>query len=130
MYYCLDTDILIEYLRANPLVVKHLESLTGICITPITILELFYGVYRSSQVEKREKQVKELLASVEVLSFSVSVYEQFGKLKAGLTEKGNLVDNFDLVIASFCMANECVLVTNNTKHFSKIDGLKLENWMK
>ena len=128
--YCLDTDIMIEYLRANPLVVKQMQSLNDICITPITILELFYGVHRSSQVEKRGKQVKELLASVNVLSFSVSVYEQFGKIKAGLTEKGKLVDNFDLVIASFCIVNGCVLVTNNIKHFSKIDGLKLENWMK
>lgn len=127
--YCLDTDTVIEYLRNNPIVSHKVDSLSNqICITPITALELSYGAYRSSQVERRVKEVKELLGKFKVLEMTLPVYEEFGRLKAMLTEKGEVLDNFDLTIASLCKVNNCILVTNNLKHFSRIMGLKLESW--
>lgn len=129
--YCLDTDITIEYLKNNPSVVSKVNLyFNELCITPITVLELFYGAYRSSQVEKHIAQVQELRNNLNVLTFTLLVYEQFGKTKAQLKEEGKIIDNFDLIISCFCKAYGCILVTNNTKHFERIEGLKLENWMK
>ncbi len=73
--YCLDTDTAIEYLRNNPIVSNKIDSLSNqICITPITALELSYGAYRSSQVERRVKEVKELLEKFKVLEMTLPVY--------------------------------------------------------
>ncbi len=127
--YCLDTDTAIEYLRNNLIISNKVNSLsTQICITPITVLELFYGAYRSSQVDRRVKEVKDLLEMFKVLEITTPICEEFGRLKAMLMEKGEILDSFDLTIASFCKVNDCVLVTNNVKHFSRITGLKIESW--
>src|SRR3989338_496374 len=129
MTFCLDTDIIIDYLKDSALVVKRVHSQLGkISTTPITASELYYGAYRSNQIERRRKEVEELLLLFEVLPFTPAVYELFGKIKAELKEKGEPLDNFDLLIASFCIAHHQTLVTNNLKHFSRIQGLHVENW--
>ena len=130
MTYCLDTDHAIEYLRDNPKVTAQvIAHQHEILLTPITLMELFYGAYRSNQSEKRVLQVQEFLAFLSVLPFSLKVYQEFGKIKASLATQGNIVDNFDLLIACFCKVHDCILVTNNTKHFSRFPEVKRENWI-
>ena len=129
MKYCLDTDIVIEYLKGNPLITSQIDSSDEqFGITPITVLELFYGAYRSAQVERRIKEVQDVLLRFQVLFFTQPVAELFGKIKTELEEQGQMLDNFDLVIGSFCCAHRLVLVTNNVRHFERISGLLLENW--
>jgi predicted nucleic acid-binding protein len=57
-----------------------------------------------------------------------AVAETFGMLKADLEKIGIRLDDFDLAIAACALANNLILVTNNTKHFERIEGLKQENW--
>jgi predicted nucleic acid-binding protein len=66
--------------------------------------------------------------SIENLAIGLESTEIFGLLKAQLEISGNRLDDFDLIIASCAMAHNLTLVTNNTKHFQRIDGLKLANW--
>ena len=54
--------------------------------------------------------------------------KKFAKIKTALQEKGHPLADMDVMIASICLANKCILVTNNTKHFEKINGILLENW--
>ena len=54
----------------------------------------------------------------------------FGKLKADLEKDGKIIDDADLFIAACALANDAVLVTNNEKHFKRIKGLKLANWLR
>ena len=54
----------------------------------------------------------------------------FGKIKADLKSKGNIIEDFDILIASVAMANNHIVVTNNYEHFSRIEGLQAENWLK
>ncbi len=56
--------------------------------------------------------------------------EAFGSLKAQLEQGGNRLDDFDLVIAATAITIGYRLVTNNEKHFSRIEGLEIENWSK
>lgn len=58
------------------------------------------------------------------------ICEMFGKIKATLEKDGNIIDDADLFIAACAMSNDAVLVTNNEKHFKRIKGLKLDNWLK
>lgn len=127
---CLDTDIVIEYLKGNRIVVNKIEyTKEQLYITPITLLELYYGAYRSTQVEKHLKEVRELLELFSVLEMDSRVYEEFGKIKAQLQEEGKVIDNFDLLIGVTCRIHNARLVTNNTKHFSKIKNLNITNWL-
>ena len=55
--------------------------------------------------------------------------ETFGELKASLEKSGKIIDDMDLLIASTALTRNLVLVTNNEKHFNRINGLEIENWM-
>ena len=65
-----------------------------------------------------------------VLPFNQESSEYYGKIKAQLSHSGRIIEDMDILIASIALANEGILVTNNTAHFKRIKGLKLENWMK
>jgi predicted nucleic acid-binding protein len=91
-------------------------------------MELYYGARKSHNVAVNLAKIKVLEQSIEILSIGLESTEIFGLLKAQLEISGNRLDDFDLIIASCAMAHNLTLVTNNTKHFRRIDGLKLTNW--
>jgi predicted nucleic acid-binding protein len=91
-------------------------------------MELYYGARKSRNVPVNLAKIKVLEQSIENLAIGLESTEIFGLLKAQLEISGNRLDDFDLIIASCAMAHNLTLVTNNTKHFQRIDGLKLANW--
>lgn len=128
--YCIDTDIVIEYLKGNVKIVKKVEELKDkISITPITLLELHFGAYISDKKEERLKQIKELISQFNIIDFNMESFNNFGLVKANLMKKGQLLDNFDLCIGSLALSHNKILVTNNVKHFDRIDKLKVDNWL-
>ena len=128
--YCIDTDIVIEYLRGNNKVVAKIEEFKDkISLTPITLLELYFGAYLSDKKEEHLKQVRELIKQFDILNFNADSFTNFGLIKSDLMKKGMLLDNFDLCIASLALANNKILVTNNIQHFERIVRLKVENWL-
>ncbi|MBI2499308.1 PIN domain-containing protein [Candidatus Woesearchaeota archaeon] len=127
--YLLDTDIIIEYLRGNKKVIDRLISLSydELYTTTISLAELFYGIYQSSKKEKNTQKLADFLSNIAVLNIGISSCKLFGKLKSELKNKGELIDNFDLFIASICITNNLILITNNDKHFRKITNLRILN---
>ena len=83
----------------------------------------------SQKVSINLAKIKILEQSIEAIPIGLESTEIFGLLKAQLEIAGNRLDDFDLIIASCAMAHNLTLVTNNTKHFKRIDGLKLANWV-
>lgn len=75
-------------------------------------------------------KIKTLEQFVDILPAGPETAEIFGRLKSGLEASGNRLDDFALMIARSALAHNLILVTNNEKHFQRIDGLKLENWCK
>ncbi len=128
--YILDTDICIYWLKGNRTVEKRVlkEGLKNIAITFITECELIYGAYKSDRVEHNLKVVEELRKKLMIIHSSDNVALYYGKLKAELEKKGIPLDDVDLLIASITLANNAILVTNNTKHFRRVKELKIENW--
>jgi tRNA(fMet)-specific endonuclease VapC len=130
--YLLDTDTIIYNLKGelkvheNPLL--HVNDLLQISI--ITLMELYYGAYKSQHVDANIAKIKTLEQSLDILITGQETAEIFGKLKSKLELSGNRLDDFDLIIASTALTHNLVLVTNNEKHFQRIEGLKLENWCK
>ena len=132
MIYCLDTDILIEYFRGNDAVREKIESLTvedTIGFTWITIYEFFKGIFASGKLEE-EKSLKGLAETCTSLEASYGAVRIGGEVYATLKKRGKLINDADILIASIVKANNAVLVTNNEEHFSRVEGLKVENWLR
>lgn len=128
--YLLDTDTLIYLLKGNKAVEEHLQSNlhTPISTSVITLMELYYGAFKSQHVATNLAKVRTIEKELDIIPLAQEITETFGSLKANLEGQGNRLDDFDLTIAACAMAHNFTLVTNNTKHFNRIDGLKLENW--
>jgi len=128
--FLLDTDIIIYNLKGHDAVKKNLQhySQEPMKITVITLMELYYGAFKSEKVTSNLAKVKTLENAFEVIPAAKESAEIFGTLKATLEKSGTRLDDFDLIIASCAMAHNLTLVTNNVVHFSRIDGLRLTNW--
>lgn len=128
--YLLDTDTIIYSLKGNENVVKNLEKhiYDPVKISIITLMELYYGAFKSKRVAGNLAKIKTIESSFEIIPAGRESSEIFGRLKASLQKKGTSLDDFDLIIASCALANNLVLVTDNKKYFKRIESLKLDNW--
>jgi tRNA(fMet)-specific endonuclease VapC len=128
--YLLDTDTVIYILKGDPATTEHLKRHIhdSMKISVVTYMELYYGAYKSQRITANAARVKALGQSIEMAPINAAVAETFGMIKAALESGGHRLDDFDLAIAATALAYNLVLVTNNTDHFSRIDGLRLDNW--
>lgn len=131
MKYLLDTNICVYWLKGNLQVEQKIlaAGLNAVVLPFITVSELYYGAYKSQRIEANLHLVRKLTEQLAVIESDEAISELFGELKAGLEKNGMIIDDADLYIAACAKANGLVLVTNNTKHFKRIKGLKLENWV-
>jgi len=130
MRYIVDSDILIYFLKQHPTVTQKFETTDPdeIGTTIINYAELLFGAYNSAKVKQNLNHIKAFLKTISILSFDQNAAETFAQLKTNLRQSGKIIADLDLIIASICLSNDLILVTNNTKHFGRIDGLKIENW--
>jgi tRNA(fMet)-specific endonuclease VapC len=128
--YLLDTDIVIYNLKGHPAVKKNLErNLYAVLkISIVTLMELYYGAYKSHKVTSNLGKIKSIEEAVEIIPIGRESAEVFAMLKASLEKDSTPLDDFDLILAACALANDLVLVTNNVKHFERIEGLRLTNW--
>ncbi|HKY54194.1 MAG TPA: type II toxin-antitoxin system VapC family toxin, partial [Anaerolineales bacterium] len=125
----LDTDHCIAILRQKLDLSDHIAADEELYITSITVAELTHGAHRSLHREDNLTRLEVLFAAMTVLSFDEMAGRRFGHLKAELEEKGEPLDDLDLQIASIALEHDLPLVTNNERHFNRIENLKLENWI-
>lgn len=125
---CLDTDILIDLLRNNSETISWIKENKNnfkLVTTIISVFELFAGAYKAVNLKRKLKDIRELIEKLEILNISLEIAEEAGRQKAILEEKGINLDIRDLFIGSIALSNNFPLKTNNKKHFSRIEGLKL-----
>lgn len=128
--FILDTDTCIYWLKGNENIERSIirHGLGNIFITVITECELFYGAYKSMKKDKNLAIVEELKTRIETLHTVSGIPSLYGKIKAELESKGQVLDDADMLISSIALLNNATLVTNNIEHFKRIGGLKIENW--
>lgn len=127
MRYMLDTNICIYAIKHKPeQAFKRLQEHdpSEICISSVTYAELVHGV------EKSKLALALLLANIEIISFDSLAAESYGKIRADLEKAGNPIGPLDMMIAGHAKSLKYTVVTNNTKEFERVQGLKLENWAK
>jgi tRNA(fMet)-specific endonuclease VapC len=133
MTYLLDTNILSELMkkRPNPRVIGRIASLPvrTFFTSCICVMELRFGSALREDFETFWLRVnEEILSKVDILPFGVEEALTAGDILAYLQKAGRLISIEDLFIASTALHNQCVLVTGNTRHFSNVKGLTVENW--
>ncbi len=131
MRYLLDTDTCVFWLRGRANVRKKLSDVgvEEIGISVITLAELRYGASCAAERRKHHQALDNLINGLTVLGVSEETTRTFGDIKAELRERGELIEDFDLLIASTALTHDLALVTNNEKHFERISNLSLENWL-
>ncbi len=127
--FMLDTDTVSFALRgegqvANRLL-KHRPS--NIRISSVTLGELRYGATRKRS-RKLHRLIDTFIAAISVLPFDQDAGDRFGTVAASLAARGSPIGGFDTLIAAHALAADLTLVTNNTKHFKRVSGLRTDNW--
>ena len=127
MKYLIDTDWIIDHLNGIESVTKKLEKLapSGICTSIISVAELYEGVYGSRNYEDSLSALETFLEGITVLPIDQDVCRIFGRERNKLRKHGNIIGDFDLLIASICLRHNLTLLTNNKEHFERIDSLKI-----
>ena len=130
--YLLDTNIVSDLLRyPDGRAAKRIAEVgpDAICVSIITAAELRYGCARKGSA-KLLAHVEAILESVQVLAFDVPADAEYGGIRAKLEAAGKPIGPNDLLIAAHAYAAGAILVTDNTGDFSRVRGLKVENWIR
>ena len=132
MQYMLDTDMCNYIIKEHPIkVLEHFQKLdmNTICISIVTYAELMYGVERSSSKRINHAVVKDFTKHLDVVKWDLEAADCYAVIRTELEAKGSPIGAMDMMIAAHSQSINAVLVTNNQKHFSKVKGIKIENWV-
>jgi len=100
-----------------------------ICISVITLAELYYGVEKSSRRSQNLQAVEQFTARLETLPFSVEAAAHYGQVRAELEGDGKPAGPHDMLIGAHARSAGLIVVTNNLREFERIPGLRTENWV-
>ncbi len=131
MKYLLDTNTCIGFISGRSIPVVERITATpnkdiGVC--SIVKYELYYGSKRSNKPEKSKMQQDEFLSRFESLPFDDRAADICADIRANLRVRGTPIGVYDMMIAAIALANDLIVVTHNTREFSRVDGLRLEDW--
>jgi tRNA(fMet)-specific endonuclease VapC len=133
MTHLLDTCICVFLIRRRlPALRKRFEahSLGEVGISSITESELRFGAEKSGDPAKNHLQLDRLLISLPVLPYDIDCGRTYGEIRSSLERAGTPIGSMDLLIAAHAKSLGLTLVTNNTKEFSRVPQLNLEDWSK
>ncbi len=129
--FLLDTNVCIHLLNGCHTQIQDKfrnASPSQIALCSVVKAELIFGARYSAKVEANLQLLNHFFAPLNSLSFDDRAAEEYGVIRADLTRQGKIIGSNDLLIASIAKAFNAVLVTHNTKEFSRITGLRLIDW--
>jgi tRNA(fMet)-specific endonuclease VapC len=132
MTHLLDTNSCIHRLRygqASNVTAKLATAAPGsFVLCSVVVAELLYGAHRSNKPAQNLVQVRAFCGRFASLTFDDRAAEEYGRIRAHLAALGTSIGPNDLMIAAIALAHGLTLVTHNTSEFSRVPGLKLEDW--
>jgi tRNA(fMet)-specific endonuclease VapC len=127
----IDTDILSMFLRGNQEVKTRIEEYLSqfpkINISILTYYEILSGL-KHKNASKQLEFFRNFCLELSIIPITRESVEKSANIYAKLKKNGEIIDDVDILIAGICLENNYILVTNNTKHFSRIKNIKIENW--
>jgi tRNA(fMet)-specific endonuclease VapC len=131
--FMLDTDICSYIMkRTDDALLRKVAAipLSDLCTSAIVKSELMFGVTVSPRSDKDRAALEELLRHVAVLDYPSGAAAHYGEIRAHLQSRGTPIGANDMLIAAHARFLDLTLVTNNTREFARVPGLKIENWSK
>lgn len=131
MIYLLDTNVWIHFLNPDESIAKNrVATADPACIHLCSIVkaELYFGAEKSARRQNNLNTLNQLFKGLKSFDFDNRAAREYGKLRAMLSRAGTPIGPNDLMIAAIAKANQAVLVTHNVREFSKVEGLKIEDW--
>ena len=130
MKYLLDTNICIYLFKGQYSLNQKIKEvgLENCAISEITYAELIYGAEKSEFKEKNFATIEKFTDQISILPIFNAI-RVFGKEKARLRAKGDIITDFDLLIGATSISNKMIMVTRNVKEFSKLKNIQIENWV-
>jgi len=126
----LDTDTCIHILRGNEAVIERRAATPDDVVTTwITAAELYYGAAKSNAPEKNRTLVQSFLSTLPVVGLDEAAVQVFGEAKALLERQGQRLADADLFIGAIAVAERATVVTGNRRHYERIPGIVLEDWI-
>jgi tRNA(fMet)-specific endonuclease VapC len=127
--FLIDTDWVIDHFNAVEHVTRRLRELEpqGLGLSVISAAELWEGVYFSRDPKRSQVMLEWFLSGVVVIGLDEEICKRFGQLRGSLRKRGQIIGDFDLLIAASALCHQLTLLTNNRKHFENIVGLQIES---
>lgn len=129
--YLLDTDFCIAVLRdrSRQLRDRFVEQAGALNISTITLTELLVGAAKSAWPERKMAEVDGFAERVRILPFDVAAATHAADIRADLERRGRIIGTYDVFISGHARSCGLTVVTGNLREFSRVDGLRCENWL-
>jgi tRNA(fMet)-specific endonuclease VapC len=130
LIYLLDTNTCIYAIKRDAEVLRRLREASpdDFGVSTITLAELRFGAAKSSRPAETRRSVDAFLRPFEILAFGSEAAEEYAAVRLALERAGTPIGERDLLIASTAKAHGLVVVTHNTREFSRVPGLRVEDW--
>ena len=130
--YLLDTNTCIALINGtNQNVAAKRESIQDgqVAVPSVVAFELAYGVAKSTRRSQNQAALSTFLSALDVMAFDHHDADSAGWIKSQLEAAGTPIGAYDLLIAGQALARDLTIVTNNMREFSRVPGLKVEDWL-
>jgi len=131
MIYFLDTNICIYIInnKIPHLIIRYIDcKKKSLKIPSLVLYELYFGAEKSERREQNIANIKVFIAEIDIIPFDTECAILGGKIRANLKRKGQMIGDYDILIAATVLSAGGTLVTNNTREFARIPGLKVQDW--
>jgi tRNA(fMet)-specific endonuclease VapC len=131
-HYLLDTNICIYLIKKHPpevLARFHQIQLKQLYIPTITLFELYYGIEKNNSHQRNLLALENFIAPLTIVDFTLDAAKKAATIRNTLQKQGTPIGAYDIQIAAIALSLDMILLTNNTREFGRVNGLKLENWV-
>lgn len=129
--YMLDTNVCIHVMRRpdSPMAARFKANGGALAISTVTLHELLHGVERSARPQYQRELTEDMVSRLALLDFDDVAAQHSGNIHATLAKAGQLIGAYDMLIAGHARSLGLIIVTNNMKDFTRVDGLRCEDWL-
>jgi tRNA(fMet)-specific endonuclease VapC len=130
--YLLDTNICIYLIKKHPpevLARFQQIQLKQLHISTVTLFELHYGIEKNNSQQRNLAALENFIAPLTIVDFTLDAAIKAAEIRSDLQKQGLPIGAYDIQIAATALSCNMTLLTNNTREFERINGLKLENWV-
>jgi tRNA(fMet)-specific endonuclease VapC len=131
MSFLLDTNIIVFWLKGRYNIAEKINEigLEKCFVSEVTVAELRFGVECSpiELIEEKRSRLENLLVRLQTIPFAIAI-DTYAREKARLRRAGEIIPDFDLLIGATAIEAGLKMVTNNSKHLSRIEGIEIADW--